>query len=281
MDLYEEYFQKIDDDDINVENAIQLKKQLFDQIDEVPCTHENKTLVENSFICTECGIVVDNEELDEEIYTNTERYDSKDPARCHRRKSDQRTIFKDVEGMGFPEIIINTANKKYQKIIQNNIYRGSKRKAIIVVCIYHSYVENGEYRTSDEIGKLFNIKKKSLKEGFDKYYEFFPEAATQYIDAKHLIRPIMIKANINFSHLRRINRLCDFLENRSPLLNRSNPQSVAAAIVYLYLCLEPEYKKQLGMSKTKFADIVNLSDITITKLGKESQKIIQNTEIKI
>ena len=91
----------------------------------------------------------------------------------------------------------------------------------------------------------------------------------------------MIRTDINFSHLRRINKLCHYLENRSALLNRSNPQSVAAAIVYLYLCLEPEYKEKLGMSKIKFAHIVNLSDITITKLGKESQRIIQNEEVRL
>lgn len=91
----------------------------------------------------------------------------------------------------------------------------------------------------------------------------------------------MIRTNINFSHLRKINELCNYLDNRSPLLNRSNPQSVAAAIIYLYLCLEPEYKERLGLTKIKFANIVKLSDITITKLGKESQRIIQNDNIRI
>ena len=45
--------------------------------------------------------------------------------------------------------------------------------------------------------------------------------------------------------------------------------------------LESDFKESLGMTKLKFANLVNLSDITITKLGKEAQRVIQNDQIKI
>lgn len=259
-----------------------VEEKVFSDMGE--CKHTDKTVMDDNEICVDCGLVVQNDlsfDKEESQYYGITEKNSKDPSRCHRRKSEQRTIFKDVESMDFPDLIVQTANKHYQKIIKDNIYRGAKRKAIIVACLYYAYMSKGEHRTSEEISQKFNIKKKSVKEGFAKYCETFPEASTQYIDAKNLIRQIMIRTNINFSHLRKINKLCEYLENRSPLLNRSNPQSVAASTVYLYLCLEPEYKEKLGLNKMKFANIVNLSDITITKLGKESQRVIKNDSIKI
>jgi hypothetical protein len=249
------------------------------KVETANCKHGNIIIIEDNEVCVECGAVV--QDLEESEWKADGPKNISDPMRCHKRKSGERTIYKDVENMEFPDIIVKSANKKYQEIIKNNIYRGAKRKAIIVACLFYSYIEHGEFRTSDEISRKFNIKKKSVKEGFAKYCETFPHAATQYIDAKDLIKQIMIRTNINFSHLRKINKLCEYLENKSQLLNRSNPQSVAAAIVYLYLCLESEYKDQIGMTKLKFANIVNLSDITITKLGKESQRIIKNDTLKI
>lgn len=278
MDLCDEFYnamQELDNNDIKqkVENTI------FADIRD-DCVHENTIFINDSEVCTECGVVKDTVDKDIKYFFSTEKH-VKDPSRCHRRKSDQRTIFKDVETMDFPETIVQSANKKYQVIIKDNIYRGAKRKAIIVACLYYAYLDHNESRTTEDISRKFNIKKKSVKEGLQKYCECFPEAATQYIDAKHLIRQVMIRVNINFSHLRRINKLCDYLENRSALLNRSNPQSVAAAIVYLYLCLNPEYKEQLGLKKDTFATEVNLSDITISKLSREIQKIIKDDDVRL
>ncbi len=280
MDIYEEYLKNakyIEDYSDNERYKFKdtIEKKIFKS--EENCKHSEITQISEKNVCIECGFVM-KEDLS---YDKDWKYSSKDASQYHKRKPEQRSLFKDVEGMDFPESIVQNANKKYQNIIKNNIYRGSKRKAIIVACIYYAYIEQGEHRTSEEISKKFNIKKKSIKEGFTRYCDCFPDASIFYINAKNLIRQIMVRTDINFIHLRKINKLCDFLENKSALLNRSNPQSVAAAIVYLYLCLEPEYKNKLGMTKIKFAKIVDLSDITITKLGKESQRIIQNEELKI
>ena len=59
------------------------------------------------------------------------------------------------------------------------------------------------------------------------------------------------------------------------MLGRSNPQSVAAAIVWLYLCLNPEVKAEHHLSKSLYAKRVSLSEITISKLAKESLKKLQ------
>ena len=286
MDCYEELLSNIKD----IEDLSDLEYQKFKITAEKniflnlkPCLHKETIILNGTEVCSECGVVFKNTnsyEKDARYYGGTENHDFRDIARCHKRKSEKRTIYKDVEGMDFPDIIIQTANSDYQEILKDNIYRGANRKAIIVVCIFFSYINHGECRTTDEIRQKFGIKKKNMKEGFEKYCIRFPKSAKSYIDPKNLIRQIMIRANISFEHLRKVNKLCDFLENTSPILNRATPQSVAAAIVYFYICLDPEYKEKLQMTKMKFSNIVGLSDITITKLGKELQRIIQK-EIKL
>lgn len=277
-------------DDFSLSEAKDFKRHIDNELfgtlkNEAPCTHVDRTVINGAEICTNCGVVTDAsvslDDKDSRYYGISDNRNSKDPSRCHKRKSIQRSIHKDVEGMQFPESIIEEASRRYQEIIGNDIYRGSKRKSIIVACIYFTYLDQHEFKTVKDLIAKFKLTRKNVKEGFSKYCEKFEAAATKYVEPKDLIYHIMLNVGINFTHLRKIRRLCEYLDNRSALLNRSNPQSVAAAIVYLYLCLEPEYKAKLGMTKMKFANLVNLSDITITKLGKEAQRIIQNNEIRL
>jgi hypothetical protein len=256
------------------------------------CTHSETSFVDSNEICSLCGIIV-NKNLSSEqdlSYDGLCDVKNKDPTRSHKRKTGDRTLFKDVDGKNFPDVIIQSANNKYQQIINKNIYRGAKRKAIIVACLHFAYLEKGESRITTELGKLFGIQRRDIKDGLQKYYETFPDETNKYIKPINLIPQIMIKSHIPYEYQNKIKKLCSYLENKSELLNRSTPQSVAASIVYLYLCLNTSKDnldksksapsgaisllEKLGLDKFKFAEMVNLSDITITKLGKESQKII-------
>lgn len=248
------------------------------------CNHSETIIVNGTEVCSDCNQVIQENPVvstDARYYGSNEQKFSKDPTRTHKRKTEQRSIIKDVEGMDFPESIVSKANLAYQQVIGTNIYRGAKRKAIIVACLYHAYMDQEEFQPVEKISAKFNIKKKSVKEGFEKYAEKFPQSTTKYIRPRDLVRKVVIDTGINFRHLRHIKILCDFLENKSELLNRSSPQSVAAAIVYVYLCLEPEYKEELGITKNNFAKINDLSDITILKLGKEITSILDNDNLKI
>jgi transcription initiation factor TFIIIB Brf1 subunit/transcription initiation factor TFIIB len=290
MDDYTDYECFLDpDEEIDEETKNKLKSIVSAEpevmVDQKTCPHSETIIEEGEEYCNLCLMHLTEKDVN---YIRDNKYlgfnevgFSKDYQRCSKRRMEERNIFKDVENLGFPDSIIRSANKKYQQIIKDDIYRSSNRKAIISACIYHAYAEEGEHRTSEEISALFGIKRKTMKEGFTKYYETFREASTQYITPKQLVKRIMIKTHMDFPHLKKINILCDYLNERSVVLNRSTPQSVAAAIVYLYLCLNPEYKEKLKLNKLKFSNIVGLSDITITKLGKEAQKIIKNDTIKI
>jgi len=292
MEDYENY-----PEDFDFPDNLKLKiKAIFDEDDsnsaeeeisaEIEnCIHSETILEGNQEYCANCNRRIIPElsgfSTNSKFFGNKDKEYSKDVNRTHARKTEIRRIDKDVNGMDFPKSIIESANRKYQKIIEDKIYRGANRKAIIGVCIFYAYMEQQEPILESEISKKFNIKKKAMKKGFQKYSECFKEDSNIYITVKNLIKRILIKTNIDLCHLKKINKLCDFLENKSQLLNRSNPSSVAASIVYLYLCFDMEYKNKLGLTKSNFSKTVELSDITITKLGKEIQTIIQCQDIKI
>jgi transcription initiation factor TFIIIB Brf1 subunit/transcription initiation factor TFIIB len=255
---------------------------LSDSDDDVEkCFHTNIIENDGQNICEECGIMIDEVSCDKDwrYYGSSDNRMSKDPTRCYKKKNDMRSIYKDVEGMSFSESIINNANKKYRSLVKDKIYRGNNRKALIVNCIFYSYKDQGEEVPIMDIARKFNIKKKTISEGMKLYTMNF-STDKHYTLPKDLIIPILNKVNIDMKYLTEIKKLCDSLHNKSDLLNRSNPNSVASAIVYLYICMNPEYKKKLGLTKNKFADAVELSDITITKLVNDASKII-NANVKL
>lgn len=245
------------------------------------CSHPNTIFSDNREVCTSCGIVVDSDISSNREWKmkNSTKYIA-DTTRCHNSEQNLRTIFGDVKHLNFPNSIVNEANKDYKEIIEGSIYRGKNRRAIIVVCIFYAYYKNGESKPMTELCKMFDIKNRNVKEGLKKYVEHFPESVSYYVTPKHLIKEIMAKTKIEYSHYEKINELCLKLENKSELLNRSKPQSVAASIVYLYLCTIPRYRESLKLTKIKFSSLVGLSENTISKLGKEAQLVLGlNTDI--
>ena len=246
------------------------------------CVHTCTEIVDGSEVCVECGICTETLTFDKEwrYYGSLDNKNSKDPSRCHKRKKDQRTIHKDVEKYNIPEAIVESSNVKYQVIVKDQIYRGDRRLSIIVACLFYAYMEHGVPRTAERIGKIFKLSKKKVSEGISIYHTFFPDSLDIYLTPHDLLRGIMIDVGINMSHFRRINNLCVYLQNKSSILNRSSPQSVAAAIVYLHLCLLPQYKESVGLTKIKFSKLVGLSDITIGRLAKNAAEMI-DCDVKI
>ena len=63
-------------------------------------------------------------------------------------------------------------------------------------------------------------------------------------------------------------------KNKSSKLNRSRPQSVASALTYYWIC-----SKKMDISLKKFAQKVDLSELTIQKNAKEVSIVLGTTDI--
>jgi transcription initiation factor TFIIIB Brf1 subunit/transcription initiation factor TFIIB len=250
------------------------------------CKHASLAEEAGITICKECGCEIEILDFQPEwrFYGASDSRSSKDPSRCHRSKEVTKggidKVFIDAKQMHLPLSIRKTTEHKYKEIVGDETVRGSGRRSIVAACLMYTYREEGDMRTSDEIRNIFDLTKQEMSTGLSRYHARYPADRVKIIKPLDLIRRIMYKTRVAMIHYKNICLIARCLENVDATLNRSSPQAVASAIVYLYLCLSPELRESIGFTKAQFANDVELSDITISKLVKKAASII-DTSIEV
>jgi len=206
------------------------------------CSHSN-IIEENGIVCcVDCGI-----EMEKSIYQEKEwRYygqaDNKrmsDPNRVHLRKMEERNIFKDVENMGFSDKIVSLANQIYIQVTKGKIFRGNSRKAIIFASIYHSFKVQDKPQPHENLIKIFKLDRKNALKGLKHVNLNIPRDSiihTTYITPINLVEDIMDKFYATPEHKKEVRELYDKIANKSSKINRSRPQSIAAGLVFFWIC---------------------------------------------
>jgi len=163
------------------------------------CRHINTLADGTTTLCEDCG-----EELKRDLsYDKEWRYygaqdtrHNTDPNRCHIRKSEERTIYKEVENLGFSDKVVTQANRLYDEVTQGKIYRGNSRKAIIFACIFHSYKILGTPQSCEHLIEVFSLDRKIGLRGLKHVNLNAPKDSqirTTYITAENLIVEVMDK----------------------------------------------------------------------------------------
>jgi transcription initiation factor TFIIIB Brf1 subunit/transcription initiation factor TFIIB len=155
-------------DDEDFENESTYDISINDLKDNIECIHKNISNENSIVLCIDCG-----KELEKSIFQDKEwRYygqsdnkRSSDPNRVHIRKIDDRSIYKDVENMGFSEKIISIANQLYIQVTKGQIFRGNSRKAIVFACVFHSFKLQGKPQTHENLIKIFGLSRKTSLKG--------------------------------------------------------------------------------------------------------------------
>lgn len=245
------------------------------------CLHSNISETDGINICKECGCEIDLIDFQPEwrYYGSSDSRSASDPSRCHRSKESTRggihKVFQDARLDSLPKALREKTEKKYKEVVKGETIRGKNRKSIVAACLLYVFFETDNVHTSEQIRILFGLSKNEMSAGLTLYYQAFPDSRTLEIKPVDMIRRVMLKAKLSLEdHYKKIYRLARCLENVDPIINRSNPQSVAAAIVYLYICLIPGLKESMGLTKTRFAKEMELSDITISKIVRTSASIL-------
>lgn len=231
--------------------------------------------------CVACGEVIKKVIAHDREWRYYGTNDSKrvnDPSRVQIRKIENRSIHKDVENLGFSESIVNEADKLYSQVTNGSIYRGNSRKAIVFACIFHSYKMHNNHQTPEKLITLFGLDRKNGLKGLKIVNVNAPKNSPIHassITPVHIIKDIMNKFQANDSMVDEVVSLYGNIKNRSSKLNRSRPQSVAAALTYYWIC-----HKGIDISLKDFAKKVSLSELTISKNAKEiSQVLHTNSDI--
>jgi transcription initiation factor TFIIIB Brf1 subunit/transcription initiation factor TFIIB len=242
------------------------------------CDHQNIIKQNDKEVCLDCGIEVSQQlslEPEWRYYGENDSRHFSDPNRCQIRKIEDKGIYKDIENMNFQSDIIEEANKLYNMITSGTIRRGNFRKSVIFACIFNACKYKGEPVSSDELQEKFKLSKKDISTGL-KFYnlkgreiEEFKDKKTIHISPVIFIPRIMKKFNSNQYHINKVTDLYLMIQNKSSLINRSNPQSVISGLVFYYCRLIGK-----NITCSKFSNIVNLSDITVSRISKNISDIL-------
>lgn len=262
LEQYEK--MKLDNSSLNVDND--------------SCTHTNVISEKGISVCIDCGEEMQNKishEKEWRYYGHSDTKHISDPNRVQLRKIEERSIFKDVENLGFSESIIAKANKIYAEVTQGKIFRGNSRKAIVFACVFHAYKMSGKPQSHERLIQIFNLNRKTGLRGLKYVNLSAPKQSkirTTYITAKNLIEEIMEKFSATKDQTAEVMEIYEKIRNKSSRLNRSRPQSVASGLVYYWICM-----KGKEISVKDFAKKVILSELTINKIAKEIAEVLETT----
>ena len=151
------------------------------------------------------------------------------------------------------------------------IYRGSTRKGIIFACIFHAYKANHSPHSCEQLIEVFDIDRKVALKGLKFVNLNAPKDSpfrSFYVSTDHLIRETMLKFHATETHIQEALGIYHFIKDKSSLLNRSRPQSVACGVVRYYIS-----KKNPDISMEYFRSKIRLSELTISRIMKEIQHI--------
>lgn len=253
---------------------------LFREDNDILCNHSDLVTENGITSCLECGEQIQRTIMHEKewrFYGHSDSKRSSDPNRVQMRKSEDRNINKDVENMGFSETIVTKANEIYTQVTKGQIFRGDSRKAVVFACIYHAYKMAGKCQTPKNLMETFGLNKKSSLKGLKIVNVNSPKDSpihTSSLTAIHHINDIMDKFSATPEQKNEVILLYRKTKNRSSKLNRSRPQSFAAALTYYWIC-----KKKLDISLKKFAQKADLSELTINKNAKEVAIVLGTQDI--
>jgi transcription initiation factor TFIIIB Brf1 subunit/transcription initiation factor TFIIB len=243
------------------------------------CSHENVISEKGVNVCVDCGEEIFHRiahDKEWRYYGPSDSKHSSDPNRVQVRKTEERSIFKDVENLGFSESIVSKANKIYAQVTKNKIFRGDHRKAIVFACVYHAYKMVKKPQSHEHLIQVFNLNKKKGLRGLKYVNLYAPKDSkirTTYISPETLTADIMKKFNATTEQKQEVTNLYDKIKNKSSRLNRSRPQSVACGLVFYWIQI-----KHKDISLKDFAKKVNLSELTINRIAKEISTVLETIE---
>jgi hypothetical protein len=248
---------------------------LFDKLDNptvnsvrADCCKHSETAMEGTVqLCVDCGVELRRDisfEKEWRYYGNQDSKYVSDPNRCNARRATDKSIFKDVENMGFSDRVVYVANDIYKSVTNGRISRNNCRKSIVFACIFNAYKLLGDPQSGETLIKAFHIDRKKGLQGLKIVSLNTPKDTimrTTYISPVNIIREIMDKFSASPEQIADVLRIYELVRDRS-------------SIVFFYI-----QRTGQDISIHNFATKTGLSDITINKIVREVEEICQRTDL--
>ncbi len=193
----------------------------------------------------------------------------KDRSRCHRQRSTAPkgiATFLESKNVKLDEATVLRLEGMYKNIVSGSEAKDQGRQGLIAALLYFDFWNTGNARTSENVRELVGVTKKAISTGITRVHEKFPDYRKRYITPIDLLNWLMGVCGIEETRRPAIREFTELVTNTYVSFKKGTPQAVASAIIYLYMCLNPEYKSKLGMNKTKFSEKTQIPDNIITKI---------------
>jgi transcription initiation factor TFIIIB Brf1 subunit/transcription initiation factor TFIIB len=176
---------------------------------------------------------------------------------------------KEIQRLNLPPEIKFRSEEIYKQYFNKKVHRKSCRTAILFACLYQSYKEMKEVKEPQYIGEIIGANQKEMRKGMKFYYMNRPEL-DYVINAIDLIPHVLEKSKTFISDTSEIENLFHYIKERSEMISRSNPYSVACSLVYYVLV-----KNNKITNKESFCEQVGRCPMTIMKIFKEIEILIE------
>jgi len=183
-----------------------------------------------------------------------------------------QSVLKELKGCTIPDNIKENATEMFNQVSKGGITRRRKRLELIYASVFHSYQEIGLDIDPLELAKIMGLEQKYIRSAIQNFKLLYPQYKTKHITPLDLVDEILDQLKFVYD-VNTIAQLYNFVIKRSDILNRSQPQSVACALIY-YQLISDGYR----------IDINSLSSIsprrcpmTILKLSNEIQEIMSHS----
>lgn len=235
------------------------------------CKHEVKIeAVAGISICQECGMSFEELSYDDE---NRKSSAGGTSSRCGSSVSSGTSLRVELCRKNIPEAIANLTAKLFDDVRENKTYRNKNRQGHIGAALIYASGELGEPYDIDEVCKLLEVDKKKITSGKKEICIKYKKFRTWQMEPKHYIKRILKHCNIDLKHEENIRSFIRHLEKSSKPMVRCQPKSIAASLIYLYMVrYAGDELKRKNLTKTDFAVIIDISEMTITKIVKEASK---------
>ena len=236
--------------------------------EEEECCHD---CLDDDNFCMCCGMRVQKLAVENDAKYSIDCFRTN--VRC-QVKQNTRTLVADLSHTGIPTDILHDIDKQYKLVVGDRVFRGQPRLAIAFILIKNHYLyELNETIDPDVLAEKIGVQRNKISKGRE-IYEQFLKVNKQYKRRPRYVTPLdflpilLKKTNLTSEYMRNLtgiyNIICD-----CPQLMTSKPQSVAAGLLYYFI-----HKKNMDICKKDFCDVVNVSDITVTKIYKEIDTIL-------
>jgi len=262
-----------------LDRYISMQPPTDQDITDTSCDHTNIYVDKGVSVCTDCGQETDRKlSCDKEwrYYGPSDTGRVSDPNRM-QRKTEERSIYKDVENLGFSETIVSEANRTYSEVTKGKIFRGNSRRAIVFACIFHAFKKTSNPLSHEKLIRIFKLTRKTGLKGLKYVNLHAPKASTirtTYITPINLVEEIMDQFSASDAQKDEVKVLYHQIHNKSSRLNRSRPQSVAAGLTFYWIC-----KKRKNISLKEFTKKIPLSELTVNKIAKEISQVLDTPNV--